>query len=158
MNRKSLEWYEIIHRYFKEKERYIELQCKLYLQLIWLMWTLYICLPICSKKSFFFQCMISCLEQCKVKRCLILVTYLNYFFSLKKIWFDNTRESVMMGYWFFFFTFLKAFRFRLYVNHSISVNYPFLVSVTLPNGSRSLLKSSMNIRNDILPAMHFKWQ
>lgn len=41
------------------------------------------------------------------------------------------------------------------MSHSIFVNHTFLVSVTLTNGSRSLLKSSVNIRNDILLAMHF---
>ena len=41
------------------------------------------------------------------------------------------------------------------MNHSIFVNHTFLVSVTLTNGSRSLLKSSVNIRNDILLACTF---
>lgn len=71
------------------------------------------------------------------------------------IWQHTSKHNDGLLIFIFSHIFPKAFRFRFYVNHSIFVNHTFLVSVTLSNGSRSLLKSSVNIRNDILLAMHF---
>lgn len=63
-----------------------------------------------------------------------------------------------MGYDFLFFThFLETFRLRFYVIHSIC-NYIFFASNVLSNGSRSLLKPSINILSDSLLAMHFTLQ